>query len=107
MSSDFYGEDRISLGNMPSASWGPTFWPSLRSSARDTTIKAIRGTVAIKGIFDNRASVPVTRGSVPLTAPLVPLMGDPFPLRASFNCFVVGFGPGAFNCQRYGVSLRI
>ena len=37
------------------ASWAPTvtFWPFLRSSARHPTIRAVRGTVAIKGIFDN------------------------------------------------------
>ena len=35
------------------ASWGPIFWPFLRSTARDTTIKAVRGAVAIRGNFDN------------------------------------------------------
>ena len=33
--------------------WGPKFWPFLRSSARAPTIKVVRGTVAIKGVFDN------------------------------------------------------
>ena len=32
---------------------GPIFWPFLRSPVRAPTIKAVRGTVAIKGIFDN------------------------------------------------------
>ena len=31
---------------------GPFSWPFLRSPARATTIKAVRGTVAIKGILD-------------------------------------------------------
>ena len=35
------------------ASWGPILWPSLRSSARAPTIKAVRRTVAIKGVFNN------------------------------------------------------
>ena len=35
------------------ASWGPRVWPPLRSSAQDLTIKAVRGTVAIKGFFVN------------------------------------------------------
>ena len=58
-----------------------------------------------------RASVPVTGGSVPLTGggPFpsrghwFPLRGDPFPLRA----LIVGLGPGDFNYQGFGVSLRI
>ena len=33
--------------------WGPTFWPFLRSFARALTINAVRGAVAIKGLFDN------------------------------------------------------
>ena len=39
--------------DMSYASWGPIFWPFLRRSAHAPTIKTIRGTVAIKGIFDN------------------------------------------------------
>ena len=35
------------------ASWGPEFWPFLRSSARALTIKAVRGAVATNGVFDN------------------------------------------------------
>ena len=35
------------------ASWGPIVRPCPRSFARDPTIKAIRGTVAIEGVFDN------------------------------------------------------
>ena len=35
------------------ASWGLIFWPFLRRSVRAPTSKAVRGTVAIKGIFDN------------------------------------------------------
>ena len=34
-------------------SWGPIFWPFLRSPTRAPTVKAVRGTVAVKGIFDN------------------------------------------------------
>ena len=38
---------------IPYASWDPKLeLPFFRSSARAPTIKAIRGTVAIKGIFD-------------------------------------------------------
>ena len=32
---------------------GPIFWPSIRSSARDSAIRAVKGTVAIKDIVDN------------------------------------------------------
>ena len=32
---------------------GSIFWPFLRSSARAPTSKAVRGTVAIKGVFSN------------------------------------------------------
>ena len=46
-------------------------------------------------------------GSVPLTGPLVPLTGASVPLTGLFNCLIVGFGLGAFNCQGFGVSLRI
>ena len=35
------------------ASCGPIVWPSLGSAERAPTIKAIRGAVAIKGIFGN------------------------------------------------------
>ena len=35
------------------ASWGPIFWLFFRSSAQDLTMKAVRGTAAVKGIFDN------------------------------------------------------
>ena len=38
---------------MPYASCGPILWPFLRSSARDMTIEAVRGTIAIKGIRGN------------------------------------------------------
>ena len=38
---------------MDSASWGPIFWPFLSSPVRAPTIKAVRGTAAIRGIFDN------------------------------------------------------
>ena len=31
----------------------------------------------------------------------------PFPLRASFNCLIVGRGPRAFSCQGFGCLLRI
>ena len=33
--------------------WGSICWPFLRSAARAPTIKAVRGTVAITGVFDN------------------------------------------------------
>ena len=35
------------------ASRDPFFWPLLRRSARAPTIKAVFGTAAIKGVFDN------------------------------------------------------
>ena len=35
------------------------------------------------------------------------LWAHPFPLRASFNCVIVGRGPAPFNCQGFDVSLRI
>ena len=54
-----------------------------------------------------RASAPVTGGSVLLTGPLVPLTGGSVPLSGSFNCLIVGLGSGVFNCQGFGVSLRI
>ena len=57
-------------------SWGPICWPFLRSPARAPTTKAVRGSVAIQGFFDNKKgpSVPVTGGgSVPLTGPSFPL----------------------------------
>ena len=44
-------------------------------------------------------------GPFPLLGHCFPLQGYLFPFRASFNCFIVGFGPGAFNCQGFGVSL--
>ena len=43
----------------------------------------------------------------PLWGHRFPLRGDPFRLRASFNCLIVSLGPGAVNCQGFGVSLRI
>ena len=58
------------------ASWAPIFWPFLRSSGRAPTIKAVRGTVAGKGVFDDKKKgavrSPYRGGSVPLTVPLVP-----------------------------------
>ena len=39
------------------ASWGPTFWPFLRRPARAPTITAVRGTVAIEGIFGNQKAL--------------------------------------------------
>ena len=84
-------------------------WPFLRSSARALTIKAVRGTVAIKDIFGNeKGSQFLLRGGLfTLQRHRFPLRGDPFPLRASFNCLIVGLRPGDFNCQDSGVSLRI
>ena len=43
-----FPKDRIDY-----ASWGPIFWSFLRSSERDPTTKAVRGTVAVKGVFDS------------------------------------------------------
>ena len=39
------------------ASWGPIFWPLLRSSARAPTIKAVKGTVAIKAFSTIKRAV--------------------------------------------------
>ena len=51
--------------------------PFLRRSARALTFKAVRGTVAIEGIFDIRfPSFPLTGGGGPF-----PLWGHRFPLR--------------------------
>ena len=58
------------------ASWGPIVWPFL---ARAPTIKAVRGTVAIKGVFAIKRG-----GSVPLTGPSVPLTGGSVPLAGVF-----------------------
>ena len=74
------------------ASWGPVFWPFLRSSARAPTIKAVRGTVAMKGVLDNYP--------FPSQSHRFPSV----PLVASFNCSIVGRGLKAFNCQGSGVS---
>ena len=70
----------------PYASWGPMFWPFLRSPARAPTIRAVRATVAIKNIFDNsRGSRFLLRwGSVLLTGPSVPLTGGSVPLTGLF-----------------------
>ena len=95
---------------MNCASWGPILWPFRRSPARAPTIKALRETVAIYGIFDNKRTLGSCYGggSVPLTGASVPLTGGgPFPLQTSFNCLIVGLGPGAFNRQGFGVSLGI
>ena len=66
------------------------------------TIKAERGTVASKACSTTKRGlgppVPLTGGSVPLMGPSVPLIpygGDPFPLRTSSNCLIVGRGPGS------------
>ena len=45
--------EKADFSNTPYASWGPLFWPFLRGSARAPTIKTVRRTAAIKGIFDN------------------------------------------------------
>ena len=69
------------------ASWGLLiFWPSLRRSARALTIKAVRATVAIKGVFDNsKGSRFLLRGgSVPVMGPSVPLTGASVPLKGLF-----------------------
>ena len=57
------------------ANWGSIFWwPSLRRSPRAPTIKAIRGTLAIKAVSTTkRASVLLAGGAVPLAGPSVPL----------------------------------
>ena len=44
----------LRIGQRTYASWGPIFWPFLRSPVlRAPTIQAAKGTVAIEGIFDN------------------------------------------------------
>ena len=54
--------------------------------------------------------VPVTGGGgfrSPYRAIGSPYGGIRSPLRASFNCLIVGLGPGASNSQGFGVSLRM
>ena len=57
--------------------------------------------MAIKGIR------PLTKPYVPLGSHPFLLLGRPFPLRASFNCVIVGLGREAFHYRGFGVSLRI
>ena len=85
---------------MAYASWGlcPMFWPLLRSSTRaQTIIKAARGTVAAKGVFDNFTGGSRLRGHrFPLSGPSVPLSGPSVPLTGGirsphgplFNCLI-------------------
>ena len=88
------------------------FWPFPRSSARDPTIKVVRGTVAMRKHFQQLKGLgscyggvpfPLRRGPFPLRGHWFPLRGDPFPLGASSNCLIIGSGLGAFNCQGFGV----
>ena len=78
---------------------GSYILPPLRSSARATAIKAMRGTVAIKDVFYNEKGRPFPlrgRGSVPLTGDMRFPYGGSIPLRASFTMFklsVEGLGP--------------
>ena len=62
------------------------FWSFLGRSARVATIKAVRGTVAIKGVSTIKRAVrsPYGGGSVPLTGPSVPLRGGSVPLTGLF-----------------------
>ena len=68
----------------------PIFWPFLRSPAQAWTIKAVRGTVAIKGIFHNQKgprSVSVTGGGgpCPLRAYRFPLQGGSVRIAGLFK----------------------
>ena len=65
---------------------GSHILPFFRRSVWATTMKAVRGTVATKGIFDQG---PRFLGPFPLRGHRFPLRGDPFPLRASFNSLSV------------------
>ena len=68
-------------------SWDSIFWPFHRRSARAPTIKAVRGTVAIKGIFDS--PFPLRGGPFLLRGHRFPLWGDLFltgPFQF-FNCW--------------------
>ena len=64
LAESFYITDKDRCIYIYYASWGPIFWPFLRSPARAPTIKAVRGSVAIKDIFGNfkGPSVPVAGG---------------------------------------------
>ena len=68
----------------------------------ELSVKAPRGTVAIKGILDNLKGLGSCYGGH-----WFPLRGHPFPLRASFNCFIVGLGPGPLIVRFQGVSKDI
>ena len=82
------------------------FWPFLRSPAQAPTSQAVRGSVAIKDVFDNQKGVRSAYGGGGVRS-LCGAFGSQIPLRASFNCSIVGLGPGGFNCRGSGVSLRI
>ena len=66
-------------------SWGPIFSPFLRRSARAPTIKTIRGTMAIKGIFDNSKGRPF-----PSRGPPFPSRGPLFPSRGHRSSSLLG-----------------
>ena len=82
----------------------------LRSSARDPTIKAVRGTVAIKDIFDIKNGLSSCWGGGGVRSPYGAI-GSPYEwIRSpygSFNCSIFRLGLGALHCQGFGVSLRI
>ena len=70
---------------IPYASWGPIFWPFLRSSARDPTTKAARGTVAIRGTFGNSKGPWFLSGG---RGGPFSVRGHRFPLRGDFGWFL-------------------
>ena len=70
-------------------------WPFLRSTARAPTIKVVRGTIALGGIFDNYKGHRFFLG------------GGSVPLTGLFNCLIVGRGPGAFDCRFQARSLYL
>ena len=66
------------FAQMGYASWGPIFWPFLRSPARAPTIKPITG-------CDQRHFWQLKGPSIPVTGGFVPLMGPSVPNRPFFG----------------------